>query len=161
MYGWSEDNYIIKSNGDVTFGNLIYDARYSQLPSIIAKAKTFGYTPRTEEGFFRREEGIQLIHIGDGQYKEIPKGIRGMCITARAAAELNALVNYLEGSADLGNDLSDTVEIHHEDGIQVKTITQYEYKKHQEEYLDWKEVECRDFQVELDYDDNEEEEEVM
>lgn len=158
LYRWSEDDHIIKTNGDVTFGNLIYDAKYHWLPTVIAEAKTFGYTPRTIEGFYHRSEGIQTIYIGDGQYKEIPNGIRGMCITVNAALELQTIVNYCKGEAELGLDLSDKTTIHHEDGIQTQTITEYEYKKNREKYLDWKETECRDFQFELDYN---EEEEVM
>lgn len=152
MYQWSKDDFIINTNGDVEFGQLMYDSKYPQLPSIIAKAKTFGYTPQTFEGFYKREPGTQIIRVGEDSYQEIPKGIRGMCITGRAVVELNAIVNFMEGNADLGNDFSDSKTIHHEDGIQTQTITEYEYSKNRDKYLDWKEVECRDFQFELDYE---------
>ena len=71
-------------------------------------------------------------------------------VNKSAMDEFEVTVNWYVGQAELGNDFSDPIELHHIDGVHVKQTTRYEYYKHREEWDDWKEVECRDFQVEIE-----------
>lgn len=146
MYRWNPDGVVINSNGDLKFNNLICHPQYSWLYGVIEKAKTFDYTPNLIEGFYNGGGGTQVIKVGDNSYREIPQGVRGMCITYKAAKELQAIVNWCEGNADLGDDYSDTTTIHHNNRVDFKTITKYEYHNHREDYLDWTESDTRDFQ---------------
>ena len=144
MYQWTDSNFI-NVNRDVEFGNLLCDPDYAWLYAVIEKAKTFGVTPRTEEGVYK-SEGFLDKTTESGTKLRIPQGILGMCITVGAANELNALVNFYEGMADLGEDFSDRTTLHHSDGVRSHTTTEYSYQKNKEQYLDWKQTERRDFQ---------------
>lgn len=144
MYQWT-DGAILNSNTTLEFGNLLCDPNYSWLYNVIEKAKVFGYTPRTEEGFYTSEGFLDVIS-DTGVKLRIPQGVKGMCITVQAARELQALVNTFEGYAELGNDFSDKITLHHEDGIRSHTTTEYNYNKNKELYRDWQQTERRDFQ---------------
>ena len=144
MYQWTDGNFI-NTNQDVKFDSLLCDPNYAWLYAVIEKAKTFGFTPRTEEGVYKSEGFLDVV-TSSGATLRVPQGIRGMCITVGAANELNTLVNYFEGNADLGKDFSDTITLHHTDGIRSHTTTEYNYQSNKESYLDWKQTERRDFQ---------------
>lgn len=131
------DGYIIATNSTVSFGEPEYLYSYSWFAKVLNLAKVFGLTPNWSVGF----------KYGRGSE-------RGLCLTAKHAKELQALVNWYVGQAELGCDLSDLKTI--SNGIDTKEVSSYNFYKDPTPYLDWSEMDTRDF-LEPVYADEEEE----
>lgn len=160
-----DGGFVMNTNSTVFFGDLLCDIKYKWLYKVIEQAKSFGVTPRTEEGFYKIESYEPVYNAAGDYVGRRPVGVRGMCITVKAAKELRAITNWYTGNADLLEDYSDTVTIHHADRVGVKDVTQYEYDSNRELYEDWKEMDSRDclaplYASEEDSDIEEEEEEL-
>ena len=163
IYVKAEDEYagcdfILATNSDIKFGALLAD---SSIKTLIARAKVFDYTPRTVEGIYKEQGYTGYFDQTQQLWKRWKTGVRGMCVTFEAIKELLQVVEYYEYQAEQGNDMSPLVELHHQNGVDVKTITRYQYYKHREEYLEWSELELRDLQEPLYADDEEDERAVV
>lgn len=131
------DGYIIATNSTVRFGEPEYLHSYAWFAKVLNLAKVFGLTPNWSIGF----------KYGRGSE-------RGLCLTAKHAKELQALVNWYVGQAELGCDLSDLKTI--SNGVDTKEVSAYNFYKDPTPYLDWSEMDTRDF-LEPVYADEEEE----
>ena len=134
--------FILSTNSDIKFGAL---QAAPWVKTIIARAYVFDLTPITLEGIYKQQGFDYTFDPEIGALFRRQKGVRGMCISFRHLKELFETVTWYEKLAESGEDLSPTVELHHINGIDVKTITRYEYCKHREDYEDWREKETRDF----------------
>lgn len=133
---------ILSTNSDIEFGAL---QAAPWVKTIIARAHVFDLTPITLEGIYKHQGYDYTFDSELDAWFRKQKGVRGMCISFRHLKELFETVTWYEKLAESGEDLSPTVELHHINGIDVKTVTRYEYCKHREDYEDWREKETRDF----------------
>lgn len=140
------EGFVFNTNSHLKFDDVI--AVNSTVYKTIAKAKKWGYTPNTEEGFYTidgwesEQKGNVTMHT--------PIGVRGMCVTREAFEELQAIVNYCEALAEQGVDLSDEKTLLHPNGVDTITITEHEYEKNRDKYDEWRDAaEPRDYQVGL------------
>jgi hypothetical protein len=135
IFGWYEEEHIIGGNSEVTYSEFMETSpKYSWLPKAIAVAKQFGVTPKWQP----------CVHSGK----------RGLGLTAHDARELQTVANWYSGLSDLEQeelkiDLSDTIWIHHENGIDSIQISEREYRQNPDKWTDWKVSETRDFRCDL------------
>ena len=129
---------VFYTNSNINYTNFMETSpNFKWLPKMIAIGKQFDVTP----------SWFECKHSGK----------RGLGLTAHAAKEFQAIVNWYIGNAELGEDYSDTVELHHKNPvIDAVIISRREYLNNKDSWDDWKEMDTYDFLAPLHGEDEDE-----